>query len=105
MGFLTLAYYPEYYDDTQIELEQVHQLCVDWKFPRQSAIVVRKLIELRQSQIPRAHQMILKGFVVHHVYDQLRQRRQRTRSILIEEEFDDNSSDSDTESFIEDDES
>src|SRR5271170_700331 len=52
MGFLTLAYYPNFYNESQTELEQLHQLCVNWKFPHLSQIVVRKLIELRQTQLP-----------------------------------------------------
>jgi hypothetical protein len=103
LGFLTLVYYPDFYHGTQTELEQVHQLCVDWKFPKQSAIIVRKLVELRQEELPVTHRTMLKDFVVQNVYRQLRLRRQRTYIVFTEEEFDDSSSDSDEGLIVEDD--
>jgi hypothetical protein len=103
MGFLTLAYYPDFYQGTREELQRVQQLCVDWEFPSQAAIVTQRLFELRQSQLPATHRMLLKTIVVHHVYERV--RLNRVHAVLIEEGFDDDSSDSEGEDqpFVEDD--
>ena len=76
MAFLQFLYYPECYSGTKIGWMNLRRLAIDWGFPHQAAISLRRLMAMRQNFIPITHRTLLKRFVAHEVMEQLRLRRQ-----------------------------
>ena len=90
--FLSLIYssFPSELSFTFYELIDLKVLSIDWYFPHQTAIIVRKLFILRQQSLPPFHRFLLQSFTAQHVARQqeYRWRETRRRTIIVEESSD-----------------
>src|ERR1700678_4441719 len=90
--FLLLLYssFPSEISFTFYELINLKVLSIDWYFPHQMAIIVRKLFILRQQSLPPFHRFLLQSFNAQHVARQqeYRWRETRRRTIIVEESSD-----------------
>ena len=99
-----------YHDSTLLERLtfedwiDVKRLSIDWYFPRQTHITVQRLLEIRQKAFSSCQRSWQSSSLVQRVYTEYR-RRQQPRIIVVEDSYDQESSESEQEtiSCVEDD--